>query len=80
LCAAGFGAPQVRQRLYWVGVADCLGSPSRLSGSHARQEGDARVVDDSSRQELPRERERERASRSLAGAVLRRGTGRTRPE
>lgn len=32
LCAAGFGAPQMRQRLFWVADADSNGREGRLSG------------------------------------------------
>ncbi|EEN4457442.1 DNA cytosine methyltransferase [Salmonella enterica] len=32
LCAAGFGAPHIRQRLFWVADADSNGREGRLSG------------------------------------------------
>lgn len=41
-CAAGFGAPHIRQRLYWVGVRVANASGQRLEGQDARKMGGER--------------------------------------
>lgn len=41
-CAAGFGAPHIRQRLWWVGVRVADASGQRLEGQDTRKMGDER--------------------------------------
>ena len=60
-----------------LGQSDCVGSPSRLSGPLAGQEGHAGVVDDSGDLERTRERERQRETNYPAGPRPQAGTGRT---
>ncbi|MEI2603644.1 DNA cytosine methyltransferase [Erwinia aphidicola] len=46
LCAAGFGAPHIRQRLFWVADIECKQYQKRLSGppkSHSQKVGRAAV-------------------------------------
>jgi len=51
LCAAGVGAPHLRQRLYFVAVYDGKGSLGNADGS--RLEGSGRGQDDQARREEP---------------------------
>lgn len=47
LCAAGCGAPHIRQRLYWMAHSQCIGRSSR-SASKSRQEIWPALADDRS--------------------------------
>jgi len=46
LCAAGVGAPHIRQRLFWVAVASGKRSATGISRPEPGQEGDATIPDD----------------------------------
>lgn len=55
LCAAGVGAPHIRQRIFWVAACDIwvdqshrVGSSSGLSRPFTREEGDSGIPDDPS--------------------------------
>jgi DNA (cytosine-5)-methyltransferase 1 len=40
LCAAGVGSPQIRQRLFWIGVSRSAGQQvSRSAGQHPASRG-----------------------------------------
>ena len=47
LCAAGVGAPHIRQRIYWMAVSGGFGGSAGLSGSNQGQERDANFSDNS---------------------------------
>jgi len=44
LCAAGVGAPHIRQRLYWCGVGQADSSGARLEGRNSGEMGDERAT------------------------------------
>jgi hypothetical protein len=47
LCAAGVGAPHIRQRIYWMAVSGGFGGSAGLSRSNQGQEGNANFADNS---------------------------------
>ena len=52
LCAAGVGAPHIRQRLFWVAVASGKRSATGISRPEPGQEGDAGITHDAGDPEI----------------------------
>lgn len=83
-CAAGFGAPHIRQRLYWVADAMPAGRaewrPGAGLGSAAgRGEPRQRLANNNPRLEGRRQSERERAFERVSGAGCAEDNGRPGP-
>ncbi len=77
LCAAGIGAPHIRQRLYWVGMANA-DSPERRPVSEGRRHDDDRA--DAGREEATGRHQFHRAGDMVNAEGVGRGEGRTEHE